>query len=417
MQVKLGQPIICVVGLGYVGLPLATAFSRVFKVVGFDIDINRVEELNHHNDNQNLIITDDPQNMSHADFIIIAVPTPITISKEPDLSYVTGAARTVGQNMKPGCTVILESTVYPGVTEEVVKPILEESGRRCGKDFRLAYSPERINPGDEEHNIDKIVKVVAGMDAETTEMVAQLYRKVCGEVFKAKNIKTAEAAKIVENTQRDLNIALVNELSIIFDRMGLSTKDVLDAAATKWNFHRYYPGLVGGYCIPVVPYYLVHRAKQLGYNPEVILAGRTMNDEVPKHIVQMAIKGMNDARKTIQGSKVLIMGLTYKANVADARETPVKSMIAEFNTFGVEIYGYDPLLNGISPQFGIRTIKHIGELASIDCIVLNVNHDAFRSITLSELKRIMSRDPVLIDIYGFYDETDAKRLGFHYKSL
>jgi UDPglucose 6-dehydrogenase/UDP-N-acetyl-D-galactosamine dehydrogenase len=248
---------VCIIGLGYIGLPLAEAFSRSLRVVGFDIDREKVRQLDETSSNQNLVFTDRTEEIGGADFIIICVPTPVTKSKEPDLSHIEGAARIVGQNMKRGSSVILESTVYPGVTEEIVKPILEnESGLKCGDHFKIAYCPERINPGDEEHVLDKITKVVAGVDQETAELVAELYRQITPRVFKAKDIKTAEAAKVIENIQRDLNIALMNELSLIFNRMGLSIGDVLEAASTKWNFHRYSPGLVGGHCIPVDPYYL-----------------------------------------------------------------------------------------------------------------------------------------------------------------
>jgi UDP-N-acetyl-D-galactosamine dehydrogenase len=417
MQVELGQPVICVVGLGYVGLPLAEAFSRHFKVIGFDTNSNRVTEVVAHNNNHHLIITDYPEAMKEADFIIIAVPTPVTKSKEPDLSYIINASRIVSQNMKSGCTVVLESTVYPGVTEEVVKPILEESGRQCGKDFGLGYSPERINPGDEEHAVDKVVKVVSGIDGKTTELVAELYHRICPEVFRARDIKTAEAAKVIENVQRDINIALVNELSLIFDRMGLSTKDVLDAAATKWNFSRYSPGLVGGHCIPIDPYYLVYKARELDYHPQVILAGRAINDHMPKHIAQMVIKELNKVGKVIKGSRVLIMGLTYKENVADTRETQTQELIREFHEYELELYGHDPLLNGIEPEFGIKGISNLGESTGIDCLIINVNHDVFRRITLGDLKAITSTEPVLIDIHRLFNETEAKQMGFHYKSL
>ena len=417
MQVKPGQPTICIVGLGYVGLPLAQAFSRHFTVIGYDSDNNRVKELNRDHNNQNTIITDNPQLMRQADFIIITVPTPITKSKEPDLSCIISAASNISRNMKTGCTVVLESTVYPGVTEDVVKPILEESGLQCGQGFKIAYSPERINPGDDEHSIDKVTKVVSGMDEETTELVAQLYSRICADVFKARNIKTAEAAKVIENVQRDLNIALVNELYLIFDRMGICTQDVLDAAATKWNFYRYSPGLVGGHCIPVDPYYLVYKAEELGYHPQIILAGRAINDYMPQHIAQMTIKGLNDVSKVIKGSRVLIMGLTYKENVADTRETPAKGIIKELNEYGVKLLGYDPLLSNIEPDFKIKPAGSLAELSDIDCVVLTVNHDVFRQITLGDLKAVMNTHPVLIDVRRFFDETEARRMGFHYKSL
>jgi len=250
MKPDLKNKVVCIVGLGYVGLPLAEAFSVKLKVIGFDSDKARIEKLKQDKTYPNLCFTTDPEQISKADFVIICVPTPLTSSKKPDLGHVRGAAETISRNIKKGSIVILESTVYPGVTEEVVKPILESSGLRCGPDFRLGYSPERINPGDREHTIDKVVKVVSGMDEDTTEIMVQLYSLVTPRVFKAKNIKTAEAAKVIENIQRDINIALMNELSLIFERMGLSTGEVLEAAATKWNFQRYSPGLVGGHCIP-----------------------------------------------------------------------------------------------------------------------------------------------------------------------
>lgn len=424
------HPIVCIVGLGYVGLPLAEAFSKSLKVIGFDVDSYRVDYLNQPNrpdqrgKSANLTFTITPEDIRRADFIIVAVPTPVTKSKDPDLSYVDGAARIVGQNMKKGSTVILESTVYPGVTEEIVKPILEEeSGLKCGQGFKIAYSPERINPGDDEHAIDKVTKVVAGIDEETTALVADLYRKVTPYVFKAKDIRTAEAAKVIENIQRDLNIALMNELSLIFEKMGLSTRDVLEAAATKWNFHPYSPGLVGGHCIPVDPYYLVYKAKELGYHPQVILAGRAINDYMAKHIAEMTIRSLNDVGKVIKGSKVLIMGLAYKENVADTRETPVKQIVKELKEFGVEIYGYDPLLDNIEQEFGIKPypfslITHNSSpITPVDCVILAVVHDVFRGITLNAVTAVMDGNPVLIDIRGFYDKEEAQKLGFLYRSL
>lgn len=417
MRAEAGQPIVCVVGLGYVGLPLAEAFSRHFKVIGLDTNGKRVKELKLSNNNKNLTITVNPKQIKQADFIIITVPTPVTKSKEPDLSYITSAARTISHNMKAGCTVVLESTVYPGVTEEVVKPILEESGLQCGKDFKIAYSPERIDPGNEEHTIDKVTKVVSGMDEETTELVAQLYRRICPEVFKARNIKTAEAAKVIENVQRDLNIALVNELSLIFDRMGISPRDVLDTAATKWNFYRYSPGLVGGHCIPVDPYYLVYKAMELGYRPQVILAGRDINDYMPKHIVEMTIKALNNRGKVIKGSKVLIMGLTYKENVPDIRETPVRDIIKGLREYEVEIFGYDPLLDDIGDEFGIKPIRKLEKAPKVDCIILATAHDSFKKMRLDYLKRVMANDPMLIDVRGVFDPREANESGIYYRCL
>lgn len=418
MKHNLDEAIVCVVGLGYVGLPLAEAFSKVMSVIGFDIDGDKVEELNRSNNSWNPIYTDNPREIAKANFIIICVPTPVTGAKDPDLSYIRGAAEVIGRNMKKGSVVILESTVYPGATEEVVKPILEkESGFKCGEDFKIAYSPERINPGDREHTIDRITKVVSGMDDDTTEVVGELYSKVTPNIFKARDIRTAEAAKVIENIQRDLNIALINELSLIFEKMGLSTKDVLEVAATKWNFHHYFPGLVGGHCIPVDPYYLVYKAKELGYHPQVILAGRAINNSMPKHIAEVAIKALNNAGKVIQGSKVLIMGLTYKENVADTRETSVKEIISELKDYGVEVWGYDPLLANAEDEFGIKVARNLAEVTEADGVILAVAHDAFKEITLDRLKSIMNDTPVLIDVRGFFDDKQAMKKGFYYRTL
>ncbi len=417
MSNKLEDVIVCIVGLGYIGLPLAQAFSKSLKVIGFDIDGSRVEKLSQDNNNSNLYFTTNSKRIREADFIIVCVPTPVTKSKQPDLSFIQNAARIVSRNMKKSSTIILESTVYPGVTEDVVKPILEESGLKCGGDFKLAYCPERINPGDKEHTIDKITKVVAGVDEETTEMVAQLYHRITPNVFKARDIKTAEVAKVIENIQRDINIALMNELSLIFEKMGLSTKDVLEAAATKWNFQRYSPGLVGGHCIPVDPYYLVYKAKELGYHPQVILAGRAINDYMPKHVAEMTIKSLNEVGKVIKGSKVLILGLTYKENIADTRETPAKDIIKELKEYRVEILGYDPLLNNIDQEFGIKAITNIEQAKGIDGIILTVAHDAFKQLTLRQLKQIMNSTPILIDVRGFFNREEAERQGFRYTTL
>lgn len=418
MKYNIDKSIVCVVGLGYVGLPLAEAFSKGLKVIGFDIDGDKVKKLRRCNHNHTIFLTDNPKEINKADFIIIAVPTPVTKSKEPDLSYVKSAAEIIGHNMKKEAIVILESTVYPGVTEEIVKLILEKESRfNCGEDFKIAYSPERINPGDKEHTLDKITKVVAGMDDETTEIVSELYSKVTAKVFKAKDIKTAEAAKIIENIQRDLNVALMNELSLIFDKMGLSIKDVLDAASTKWNFHRYTPGLVGGHCIPVDPYYLVYKAKELGYHPQVILAGRAINDYMPKHIAEITIKALNNVGKVIKGSKVLVIGLTYKENVADIRETPAREIIKELKEYSIDIFGFDPLLSDINQEFGIKAVSNLDDISGIDCVILTVAHDAFKMIPLDKLKSIMNTNPILIDVRGLLDKEEAKEKGFFYREL
>ncbi len=418
MKHDLEEVVICVLGLGYVGLPLAEAFSKSLKVIGFDIDGDKIKKLSQSNINHNLSFTADPRELKRADLIIITVPTPVTKTKEPDLSYVKKAAQITAKNMKKGTIVVLESTVYPGVTEEIVKPILEvESQLRCGEDFKIAYSPERINPGDDEHTVDRVTKVVAGIDEETTELVGEVYRKIAPDIFKAKDIKTAEASKVIENIQRDLNIALVNELALVFEKMGLSTKDVLEAAFTKWNFHRYSPGLVGGHCIPVDPHYLVYKAKELGYHPQVILAGRAINDSMPKHVAEMAIKALNKAGKVIKGSKVLIMGLTFKENVPDVRETPVREMIKELSEYEVKIFGYDPLVDNIEDNFGIRVVPDIEDAKGIDCVIIPVAHKVFGGITLDKLKENMNSNPILIDVRGIFNEGEAKKKGFSYRTL
>jgi UDPglucose 6-dehydrogenase/UDP-N-acetyl-D-galactosamine dehydrogenase len=346
------------------------------------------------------------------------VPTPVTKSKEPDLRYVKSAAETVGKNLKKGATVVLESTVYPGVTEEVVASILErESKMKCGNDFYIGYSPERINPGDEAHTLDKITKIVAGMDDDTTERLAELYGLITN-VYKARDIRTAEAAKVIENIQRDLNIALMNELAIIFHKMDLDTKSVLDAASTKWNFQPYKPGLVGGHCIPVDPYYLVYKAKELGYHPQVILAGRAINDYMPKHVAEMAIKGLNEVGKVIKGSKVLIMGLTYKENVPDTRESPVREMVKELKEFGVEAYGYDPLLSKEEiDAFGVKALDNLDVKLKMDGVIVAVAHDEFKKMKLENIKKFMNNKPIIVDVRGIFDGEEGKGNGFYYKGL
>jgi len=413
-KLKEGKAIVCIVGLGYVGLPLAEAFSKHLKVIGYDIDEKKVKELNEKGGD--VEFTTHPQKIKQADFVIIAVPTPVMKSKEPDLSYVRFATKTVGQNLKKGAIVVLESTVYPGVTEEIVKPILEEeSGMKCGIDFTIGYSPERINPGDPEHKLEKITKIVAGMNDETTEALAELYG-LFTTVYIVEDIKTAEAAKVIENIQRDLNIALMNELSLIFHRLGLDTKAVLEAASTKWNFHKYMPGLVGGHCIPVDPYYLVYKAKELGYHPQVILAGRAINDYMPKYVAEMVIKGLNEVNKVIKGSKVLIMGLTYKENVPDIRESPVREMIKELKEFGIFIYGYDPLLSREKiEEFGIKALDDFK--IGMDGVIITVAHREFKEMTLDKLKEMMNDNPVLIDVRGMFDRREAEKKGYLYKQL
>lgn len=405
---------VCVVGLGYVGMPLVEAFSKHVPVIGFDINEMKVNKLK--KEYPRLELTTNPEKIKKADVVIIAVPTPVLKSKEPDLSPVISASELTGRHLKKKCIVVLESTVYPGTTEEIVGPILErESGYIVGKDIKIGYSPERVNPGDDDHSIDKIVKVVSGMDAETTKTLAALYGLIT-TVFVARNIKTAEAAKVIENVQRDLNIALMNELSMIFHKMDIDTKEVLDAASTKWNFIRFAPGLVGGHCIPVDPYYLTYKARELGYHAQVILAGRAVNDSMAKYVAELAIKGINETGKTIKNSKVLIMGLTYKENVPDTRESPVKAMVKELKEFSCDVYGVDPLLTKKEIEgFHVKTNDQLK--GKVDCIILAVAHDQFKKKTYKDLKKMMKERPVLIDIRRMYDKEDAKKQGFHYNSL
>jgi UDPglucose 6-dehydrogenase/UDP-N-acetyl-D-galactosamine dehydrogenase len=405
---------VCVVGLGYVGTPLAEAFARYVPTIGFDIDQRKVDPLIA--SGSKIQATTDPAALKNADFIMICVPTPVTKAKDPDLRPVRSASATVGRNLKLGAVIVLESTVYPGVTEDIMVPILErESGLTCGKDFFVGYSPERINPNDDAHTLDKITKVVSGMDTKTTDRLVDLYGLIT-TVYRAPDIRTAEAAKVIENIQRDLNIALMNELSLIFSRMGLDTQAVLEAAGTKWNFHPYRPGLVGGHCIPVDPYYLVMKAEELGYHPQVILAGRAINDSMPRHVAQLAIKGLNDAGKVIRGSKVLILGLTYKEDVPDTRESPVEEIIHELKAFKVDVYGYDPLLSGdVIERFGAKPLSDLD--VKMDAVIIAVAHAGFKKMRVPEIRSLMKDHPVIIDVRGMVDRDAAENLGMYYRKL
>jgi UDPglucose 6-dehydrogenase/UDP-N-acetyl-D-galactosamine dehydrogenase len=419
---EIKDSVLCVIGVGYVGLPLVHAFGKKLTVIGFDNNAERVKELQPTTaGNGHVRFSSDPSDIKLADFVIICVPTPVTEFKEPDLGHIINAATTVSQNLKPGATVILESTVYPGVTEEIVGPLLEKSGLKCGEGFKLAYSPERINPGDDTHSVEKMVKVVAGMDDETTDLVADLYSNAAPSIFKAKNIRTAEAAKAIENTQRDLNIALMNELSKLFDKMGLDTKDVLDAASTKWNFHRYSPGLVGGHCIPVDPYYLVYKARKYDFHPRVITAGRAVNDSMPEYIADRTVKAINSVGKTIKGSRVLIMGLTYKENVPDTRESPAGGIIKELREYEINVLGYDPLLkrSEIEKDFDLECVSDLAELHKkvVDAVIITVAHQAFKTLTLEDLSNIMNSHPVLVDVRRMFEPAAAKKSGFIYRTL
>lgn len=399
---------ICVVGCGYVGLPLAALFSKHFPVYGFDIDESKIADLNKGNDPTGeienfkdvpIMFTSDPVVISEADLIVVAVPTPITDNKLPDLTLVKAASTIVGENLKKDSMVVYESTVYPGVTEEICLPILEKkSGLKLG-DFGLGYSPERVNPGDKYHTIDKIVKVISAHDAKGLAMLEEVYGKICSAgIHKAPTIRTAEAAKVIENIQRDLNIALVNELAIIFDRMGLDTQDVLDAAATKWNFHKYTPGLVGGHCIGVDPYYLTHKAQELGYIPQVILAGRATNEYMPKHVAIRTIQELNK-QGFAQGAKVLILGLTFKENCNDTRNSKAKQVIEELRAFGIEPTGYDPYVSReqAMDEFGIQTTDW-QDIPNIDALIILCPHDTFKKIPHEQIRAKFTKIPIIIDV-------------------
>lgn len=415
VQKKITDKTVCVVGLGYVGLPLAEDFSEHLRTLGFRRDQKEVDALNHTPGNR-IEATTDPAKIKEADFVIIAVPTPVTKTKDPDLEPVLSASATIGNHLKKGAVVVLESTVYPGVTEDLMAPILERtSGMKCGRDFFVGYSPERINPGDEEHILKNITKVVAGMDKKTTDALCELYGLIT-TVYRAPDIKTAEAAKVIENVQRDLNIALMNELSMIFARLGIDTEEVLKAAGTKWNFHPYKPGLVGGHCIPVDPYYLVQKAKEVGYHPQVILAGRAINDGMPKYVAEMTVKSLNKVGKTIKGSKVLIMGLTYKEDVADIRESPVEKMVEELKEYDVDVFGYDPLLsNNVIEHFGAKPLPTLNK--KMDAVIIAVAHSVFRKMGIADICRFMNHNPVLIDVRGMVDRDEAEKAGVYYRKL
>ncbi|WGI17653.1 nucleotide sugar dehydrogenase [Methanonatronarchaeum sp. AMET-Sl] len=406
---------VCVMGVGYVGEALIEEFSKKIDVIGLDINQDKINRLNERNDKNNLEYTTNQNRISEADFILIAVPTPIK-DGEPDLSILKDAASTVSENLTKNSVVVVESTVYPGATEEVVKPVLEKSGLVCGRDFSIGYSPERINPGDDEHTLKTITKNIAGYDEETTELLSKLYGKVCDEVYIAEDIRTAEAAKGIENIQRDLNIALMNELSLIFDRLDLDTDNVLEAAATKWNFHPYEPGLVGGHCIPVDPYYLLHKSKKAGYDPKIITAGREINNEMPEHIVDLVQKNLEKVNKKISDSKILILGLTYKENVADTRNSPAKKIAEKLKKRDAEVYGLDPYVKEIEKEFEIQEVKDI-EDCNPDCTIVSVTHKEFEKITLENLKDSMKENPVLIDVRGKYNKEKAIKKGFYYKKL
>jgi UDP-N-acetyl-D-galactosamine dehydrogenase len=415
--------IVAVVGLGYVGLPLAVEFGKKIETIGFDLSSEKVESYKRFCDPTGevsdddlrtatkLTVTTDPALLSKADYIIVAVPTPVDEAHQPDFSPLVGSSTSVGRHMKKGAIVIYESTVYPGATEEICVPILEkESGLKWKRDFHIGYSPERINPGDKEHTITKILKVVSGDDADSLEKVAQLYEKVItAGVHRASSIKVAEAAKVIENTQRDLNIALMNELAIIFDKLGIDTLEVLQAAGTKWNFLPFRPGLVGGHCIGVDPYYLTHKADMLGYIPQVILAGRRINDGMGKFIAEQTVKQMIQAGSHVKGAKVIVLGLTFKENCGDLRNSKVIDIINELKTYGIDVLVHEPIgdADEAMHEYGV-SLTPWDKLPQADAIVAAVAHKEFLARPLSEFLGKLKQDGAFIDVKSAYD-TQALR--------
>jgi UDP-N-acetyl-D-galactosamine dehydrogenase len=422
---------IAVIGLGYVGLPVALAFARRFPdTVGFDVDREKVAELqrgfdrNHEQPEDvlratSLRITNDLADLRGCTFFVVAVPTPVDGNNVPDLSPVERATETVGRVVGPGAVVIYESTVYPGVTEDVCGPILERiSGLARGKDFKLGYSPERINPGDKEHTLERITKVVSGEDAETLERVAAAYGAIVDAgVHRAPCIKVAEAAKVIENTQRDLNIALMNELAIIFDRMGIRTSDVLAAAGSKWNFLRFKPGLVGGHCIGVDPYYLTMKAQQLGYQPEVILAGRRINNTMGPYVAQRLVKLLIDADITVKGARVGVLGLTFKEDCNDIRNSKVPDILRELRSFGIEPMVHDPVASAPEAmhEYGVK-LAPLEEMTQLDAMVLAVSHRWYLGLGQGRLLGMIRDGGVMVDVKSALDAARTER-GIRYWSL
>lgn len=418
--------VIAVVGLGYVGLPLVIEFGKQSRTIGFDIAVDKVAKCQAGTDPSRELTDEevkaatfaeyssDPKCLAEADVIIVAVPTPVDEAHIPDFKPLIGSSTSVGRHMKKGAIVVYESTVYPGATEEVCIPVLErESGLKWKKDFFVGYSPERINPGDKEHTLTKILKIVSGDTPETLDAVAKVYERIIVPgVHRASSIKTAEAAKVIENTQRDLNIALMNELSIIFDKIGLDTSEVLEAAGTKWNFLKFKPGLVGGHCIGVDPYYLTHKADMLGYHPQVILAGRRINDGMGKFIAEQTIKHMIAAGSYIKGAKVNVLGLTFKEDCADLRNSKVIDIIHELQSYGVEVTVTDPAADPEEAQheYGVRTVSW-DELPRADAIVAAVAHKEYKALSIDDIGRKLIKGGAFIDVKAAFDAKAIQAAG------
>lgn len=418
-----GEEKLSLVGLGYVGMPIAVAFARKIKVVGFDLNEKKIELYRNGIDptnevgnevikNTSVEFTADPGKLREAKFHIVAVPTPVNDDHTPDLSPVEGASRILGQNLTKGSVVVFESTVYPGVTEDICVPILEkESGLKCGVDFKIGYSPERINPGDKVHRLETIVKIVSGMDEETLDTVAKVYELVVeAGVYRAQSIKVAEAAKVIENSQRDINIAFMNELSIIFNKMGIDTKSVLEAAGTKWNFLKFYPGLVGGHCIGVDPYYLTYKAEELGYHSQIILSGRRINDDMGKYVAESMVKNLIKADIPVKHAKVAILGFTFKENCPDTRNTKVIDIYKELGEYGITPVVVDPAADADEAKrlYGI-TFETMDAVKDMDAVIVAVAHNEFLDLdkaSVSSFYHEKHAKKVLMDIKGLFDRNE-----------
>lgn len=426
---------ISVVGLGYVGMPLAVSFARKVEVVGFDVNRAKVQEYLDGKDATNEVGDDviknttvdftwDEEKLRECKFHIVAVPTPINVDKTPDLRPVIGASRIVGRNLVKGSIVVYESTVYPGVTEELCVPILEkESGLKCGKDFFVGYSPERINPGDKVHRLETIVKIVSGQDEKTLDTVAKVYELVVeAGVHRAESIKVAEAAKVIENSQRDINIAFMNELSIIFNKMGIDTKAVLAAAGTKWNFLNFTPGLVGGHCIGVDPYYLTYKAEELGYHSQIILSGRRINDNMGKYVAESMVKKLIKANKQINGAKVGILGFTFKENCPDTRNSKVIDIVNELKEYGVNVIITDPIAEAheVKEEYGLDLVK-FNEVNNLDGVILAVPHNEYKELSIEVLDKLFvdskNNEKAILDVKGMLNKKEVDSKGYLYWRL
>lgn len=419
------------VGLGYVGMPIAVAFAKKIGVIGFDINQEKVELYKKGIDvtkevgnealkNTTVEFTSDETRLQEARFHVIAVPTPVNDDHTPDLSPVESASRVLGRNLKRGSIVVYESTVYPGVTEDVCVPILEkESGLKCGVDFKVGYSPERINPGDKVHRLETIQKIVSGMDEETLDIVAKTYELVVeAGVYRADSIKVAEAAKVIENSQRDINIAFMNELSIIFNKMGIDTQSVLNAAGTKWNFLKFYPGLVGGHCIGVDPYYLTYKAEQLGYHSQVILSGRRINDDMGKYVAENVVKKLIKVDKNIRDAKVAVLGITFKENCPDTRNSKVVDIINELKEYDINPIVVDPVADKEEAKrlYGIN-IDSMDKLANLDAVIIATSHEEFKEIKIEDFDKMFKDKKTIIDVKGILDKNLYKKNDYNYWRL